>query len=125
MPARIALIGWELDEFQRVAVRIMKVEGLYSRGVLVPLGQHLGSGGDLPNLVLLQAVARGNHVRDNDRDMLKPRVVASRILRNGTSVGSAIFDQLDAFQAQLQVCDPNVRAKYARQAIERVEACIA
>src|SRR6516165_10261823 len=102
MPAWIALSGWELDKFQRVVVRIMEVESLYSRGVLVPLRQHLGSSGDLPNLVLLQAVASGNHVRDDDRDMLKPRVVASRISRNGTSVGRAIFDQLDAFQAQLQ-----------------------
>ena len=47
MPARIPLTGWELDEFQRVVVGIVEIEGLYSRGALVPIGQHLGSSRDL------------------------------------------------------------------------------
>ena len=92
MPARITFAGREVDEFQRVAVGIATVKRLDSGCVQIPLRQGLGSGRNRLNVELEQTGAGGLHVRYDDGDMLKPLIVAFRIVRNGPPPGRSVLN---------------------------------
>ncbi|MDX1541066.1 MAG: hypothetical protein R3349_06640, partial [Geminicoccaceae bacterium] len=72
MPLRVALAVGEGQDLERIAVRILEVEGLDPAGVRVPVGQALGSGRGEGDVVPAEPVEGPVHVGDDERDVLEP-----------------------------------------------------
>src|SRR5262249_45355252 len=82
MPLRITFADPEPQNLERVLVRIFEVEGFDSSRILVPLGQRLRTIGCVFYLVLSEPLICFVHVRHNERNVLKPTIVAPRIDRD-------------------------------------------
>lgn len=79
MPERLALTGRELDQLQRMSVRIAEIERLDPRRLLVPRGQCLRTLGDQFDAALDQPSISRGHVAHDDRHMAEPVVVAAAV----------------------------------------------
>src|SRR6266851_5695982 len=75
-------------------------------------------GGDLPDIVILQALERRIHVTDDDGHMLEPAVIAVRGHGNRPARGwRNITRELNNLLTQPQMNDPHVRVEHALQLV--------
>src|SRR5262249_20032626 len=106
MPLRITFADREPQNLERVLVRIFEVEGFDSSRILVPLGQRLRTIGCVFYLVLSEPLICFVHVRHNERNVLKPTIVAPRIDRDRPALWRQIFSQFDRLISELHANDP-------------------
>src|SRR5687767_1199878 len=78
----------------------------------------------MPDPVCSKSSVRLVHVRGDDRDMLEPTVVASRIDRYRSSLRGKILGQLKDLIPKLQPDDANPRAEDARKMFDLVSECL-
>jgi len=88
-PARVALVGRELQDLERVAVGIAEVERLDPARLGIPVRQPLRPGGDLLDLVATEPEVGLLQVAGDDRDVLEPDVVAPGVGRAARPRGVA------------------------------------
>src|SRR5271167_4164465 len=120
MPFRIPLALWKLEDFNRVLIWILKVEGLDSTGIFVPIGQALRPRGSVFDLVLPKDLIGAIHVAYDDGDMLEPKIVTSGINRNRTSTRREKLDKLDRFITKLHPDHPHARPKHPEEMLDVV-----
>src|SRR6266404_1815115 len=101
VPLRIALVRREPQNFEVVTIRVTEVEGKDASGTFVPVGNSLRTGRGKLDVVLAQTLVGLVHITNDDRDMLKPMIVAARVDGNRAALGSQILNQLNMFVAQL------------------------
>ncbi len=77
MPLRVALSRRKPEDFERVLIGIFEIECPDSSGILVPLRQRLRSRGCVLDSVLTQPLVRLVDIRNNDRNVLKPTIIAA------------------------------------------------
>ena len=112
MPFVQALIRRKLENFQRVTVRILEIEGPDAGGVLIPVRQALRSRGRVLHFVLAQPSVCLIHVADDDRYVLEGTIVAVSILRcDGPALGRKILSQLNVFVPQAHADDAHPQAE--------------
>src|SRR2546428_10130488 len=87
MPSVQALVRRKLENFQRVTVRILEIEGPDTGRVLVPLRQALRSSGRVFHFVLAQPPVGLIHVADDDGYVLEGAIVAVSIHGDGPALG--------------------------------------
>src|SRR2546425_11528068 len=93
VPLRLAFPLRKLQNLQRVTVWVFEVEGLDAAGVGVPVRQALGTGGSVLDLVLAQPLIGAVHVTNDNRNMLKPAIIAARVHWDRSALGRQIFGQ--------------------------------
>ncbi len=105
MPLRITFAGREPEDFEGVMVRILEVKRLYARCIRVPFGQCLRSCGCILDFVLSQLLICPVHIRHDDRDVLEPAIVASRVGGDRPAFRRQIFRQFDRLISELNADD--------------------
>src|SRR4051794_2872436 len=99
MPFLIALVRWERKEFQCMAVGILEIEGANARGSFVPLRYGLWARRRELNSVLPKPCICLVHIANDDGDMLKPQIIASRIGGDRPSSWRKILSQFQLLVA--------------------------
>src|SRR6266446_2425965 len=120
MPPGIAFTLRELQNLYGMFIGVFEVESFDAARIFVPIRQPLWAGGGVFDFVLSQKRVRAIHIADNDGDVLKPDIVASRINGNGTAFGSQKLQKLNGFPSQLQGHNSNARTKYAKEVFDVV-----
>src|SRR5713226_2581950 len=120
MPLGIAFTVGELQNLHGMFIGVFEVESSDAARVVVPIRQPLRTGGGVLDFILSQHRVGAVHVADDDRDVLKPDVVASGINGNGTALGSQKLQKLNGFTSQLQVHNSNARPEYAEKVFDVV-----
>ena len=105
MPFGIAFSGWKVEYLKIVLIGIPEVKRPNTGCSLIPIGNPLGTGGGMLNLVIPQPSVSTVHITHDNGDMLKPAVVTARIPGYGATFGGQIFGQLDNFAPQLDTHD--------------------
>src|SRR5436190_5453534 len=82
LPTRIAFAGWKINDLQIVLVGITKVERFDSRSGLDRRRQSLRTCRDELHFQSAQFFKCLIHLAHNYGDVLKPKIVASRVSRN-------------------------------------------
>jgi hypothetical protein len=113
LPARIALTRWEVQHLEVVAVRIAEIERRNATGVLVPRGQRLRAGRRVSDAVRAQGSICTVHVAHDDRDVLKPAVVAARVRRNRTPLRGEELTKLEGLRAERETDYAHACAEHA------------
>src|SRR5207249_2871778 len=98
-----------------VTVWVFEVEGLDAAGVGVPVRQTLGTGGSVLDLVLAQPLIGTVHVTNDNRDMLKPAIIAARVHWDRSALGRQIFGQLDELSAEPHTHDAHPQSEDSLQ----------
>src|SRR5262249_50816378 len=101
MPFWRAFVRRKLQNLERVTVRVFEVERSDSGRRLDRLGKRLWTCRRVLNLVLSQPIVGAIHISGDDRDVLKPAIVASRIDWYGSTLRCEVFGELDEFIAEL------------------------
>lgn len=109
------LSGGELDQLQRVAIRILEVERADAARGGVPVGQALRRRRDLGDAMPAQPEERLIDVVHDDRQVLEPPVVAPGALGHRAPAGLAELVQLHDLLAEPEPRDPEPRAGHARE----------
>ena len=76
LPRRVALSRREIDQLERMTLRVMKLDRLDAGRAGIGRRDGDGMRGDLPHIVVLQDFVGSIHVADDDGHMLEPGVVA-------------------------------------------------
>src|SRR5215469_11304300 len=113
MPFQLTFLRRELQNLQRVSVRILEVKGANSGCCLEVVGQKLGAGRDLTNLILAKPVIGAIHVACDDGDMLKPAIVAEGNGGSQAPPGCQVFFQLDLFRSKLEPSDSDAQTEHS------------
>src|SRR5215472_662883 len=113
MPFRCALIRRELQNFERMAVRVREIERANAGSRFDVLWKSLWPRRSVLHLVLSQPSVSFVHVACNDGDMLKPAVVAAGVWRHRPSFRRQIFSELDELGSQSHADNTHAQAKYA------------
>src|SRR5262245_31234935 len=113
LPLWIAFTRWELQDLQMVTIRIFEVKSLNAPSIGVPVWQPLRTGGGMLDLVLAQPLVGTIHVADDERDVLKPAIVTTRIHRDRPAPRGEEFGQLDEFLAEPHPYHPHPQAEHA------------
>src|SRR5215472_3093584 len=88
VPLGITLPLGKPKDFNGMFVRILEIESPDAACVLVPIRETLWRGRSVLDLVLMENRIGAVHIADDDRNVLKPEVVALRIHGNGPSAGT-------------------------------------
>src|SRR5713226_6547755 len=120
MPLGIALTIRELQNLHGVFIGVFEVESLDATRVFVPIRQPLRSRGGVLDFVLPQNRIGAVHIADDDRNMLKPDVIASGIYGNGPALRSQKLQQLDGFTSKLHRYNSNARPEDAKEVFDVV-----
>ena len=102
LPLRIAFARRKENDFQHMILRVAKIKRLDARRAFVPFRQRLRRGRDVLHLVREQPRVSRVHVAHDDRDVLKPAVVAARIRRDWSARVAGMLRERDAFVAEFQ-----------------------
>ncbi len=82
MPAGMALVGWKLEQFQRVAQRVGELHRFNPGRAFIPSGQGLNRAGNRLGIALQRPRIATVQVMGDHADVLEPAIVAARIGRN-------------------------------------------
>src|SRR5436853_1420540 len=94
--------------------RIVELDRLYARSPGIRLRDRNRSGGNLPDIGLLQALIRSIHVAHDNGHMLEPKIVAVGGDGDWPPGGwRNIAGKLDGLLAELQVNDAHVDVEHA------------
>src|SRR6266513_2487175 len=115
LPTRIAFARWKIDELEIVLVGITKIKCFDSSGGGERCRQRLGPCRDELHFERAQFFKRLVHVAHDNRDMLKPKIVAARIHWNRPPARCEILCEIDKFISELHPHDAHPRAKDAFQ----------
>ena len=88
-----------------MVLRVAKVKRFDPGRPLVPLRKSLRGSGDVLDLVLPQVLVSLVHISHDDRDVLKPAIVAARVGRRRTASRDQELSELNTFVSQLQPRD--------------------
>src|SRR5262249_10808984 len=113
MPARVALAGREVEDFQVMAVRIAEVKRLDATRIGVPVRQPLWSSGSVPDFVPAQVLIRPVHVIDDNGDVLEPAVVATGVFRDGSTLWGEKLHEIEMLLAQSHTDNAQTQAEDA------------
>src|SRR4030095_6503625 len=111
LPARIALAGWEINDFQIMSIGIFKIESANAGGGFIADGDRLRAGGDVTDFGAAKLLICPIHVGYNDGYMLKAMIVAAPARRNRPSFRRQILCQLDYFFAELKAHHPHAQSE--------------
>ena len=112
LPFRIALALRELQNLQRMTIRVTEVEGLDPSGIRIPVRQPLRIRRNLLHLVLAKYGVRLIHVADDDSHVLEGEIVTARVWRNRRTSRADELQQFDSFVAERQIYSAaNVQAE--------------
>ena len=108
----------KLQDLEHVVVGILEVERPYtgSRGDVC--GQSLRAGRGVLHFVCTKKRVSLVDVRNDDRDVLKPSIVTSRVDRDRTSLRSEILGELEEFRTELESHDTRTCAENSGEMLE-------
>jgi hypothetical protein len=106
-----------MQDFEGMAVGVLKVEGADAGSILVPVRQPLRSGGGVLNVVLPQNLVGAIDVADDDRDVLEPAIVALRV---GFAFGRQVLGQFNRLTAEPHPHHPHAQPEEAFQVLVTV-----
>src|SRR6266568_4006051 len=115
LPTRIAFARRKIDDLEIVLVGITKIKCFDSSGGGERCRQRLGPGRNELHFDSAQFFERLVHIAHDNRDMLKPKIVAARIHWNRPPAWCEILCKIDKFISELHPHDAHPRAKNAFQ----------
>src|SRR6266498_5104591 len=115
LPTRIAFARRKIDDLEIVLVGITKIKCFDSSGGGERCRQRLGPSRDELHFERAQFFKCLVHVAHDNRDMLKPKIVAARIHWNRPPARCEILSEIDKFISELHPHDAHPRAKNAFQ----------
>src|SRR6185369_5056611 len=86
LPFRVAFPFGELQDFKRMLIWILEIKGFDTGRVLVPHRENLGTSRGMFDLIFSKPGISLFHIAGNDRNVLEPVVVATRVHRNRTAL---------------------------------------
>ena len=101
-------------------VGVVEVVCFDAASIRIPLRQCLRIGRDLAYFVFAKACISGVHIADNDRDALKPSVIALRVGWNLPPRRGTVLYELNRLQAKAQRRHAYVRAEDAGKTIKGI-----
>src|SRR6266516_3372125 len=115
LPTRIAFARRKIDDLEIVLVGIAKIKCFDSSGGGERCRQRLGPSRDELHFERAQFFKCLVHVAHDNRDMLKPKIVAARIHWNRPPARCEILSEIDKFISESHPHDAHPRAKNAFQ----------
>src|SRR6266496_1002880 len=113
MPLPVTLSYRELQDLQRMAIRVFEVECANSGSVLVPLWQALRRQRCGLDMICLQDRVRAIQVAHDDGDMLKPEIIAAGVARRRPALRIFVLHQVDGLVSQLHTDHPRDGSLFA------------
>src|SRR5262249_4117142 len=120
LPAGISLTRRKINNLKIVLVGIAKIERLNSSRGFDRWRQSLRRRRNELHFQRAQFIERLVHIAYDDGDMLKPKIIAARILRNGSARRGQILGQIEIFIPELHPYDPHPRTEDAFEVLKFV-----
>src|SRR5262249_20751834 len=116
MPPRIPLSRREPQDLQRVTLGILEVKGADPARVRIPVRQPPRRPRSVFHAMLAQPGVSAIHVAHDDRDVLEPAIVASRVRRDRSTSWRQILRQLDLFVPESHPDDAQPEPEHSLEA---------
>src|SRR6266478_1143151 len=115
MPLGRALVRWEREDLQIVAVWVSKVERLDASRIGIPIRQTLRACGRMLDFGAAQPGIRSLHIAHDDRDVLERVIVSAHVRGNWSSPRCQELHELQMLFSKSQPHQPQAQAEKAEQ----------